>query len=214
MIEVTEENLMMNKPRLFGDEHVDQQINGIKRIMEDETAMNIFQIDEFVRFKEDQMWDAETIAIKGMIGVVKDGSYICTPGISTMVKPIGANWQFGFECHILERMRDEPTEEEIATSLFLHENRFDIFHERYGWFGLMKIKDKVKTEKQIRREISQLCLKLREEQSSGHLKRLGKILRAFKYHPDEETLVQFAERLKLGENLLDVLSEIEDWNEQ
>jgi hypothetical protein len=176
--------------------------------------MEIFEIGEVVRFTQDQMWDGEIIALTGMIGVVHDGAYVCTPGISAMVRPIGSKWQFGFGCEILERVESEPTDEEVGISLYLNENRFEIFHERYGWSGLLKIKGKVKTEEHYRREISQLCEKLRVENSTGHLKRLVRVLKAFKYHPDEEILVNFADELKSCENLVEVLSKIEAWNNQ
>jgi hypothetical protein len=174
--------------------------------------MDIFEIGEVVRFTADQMWDGEIIALEGMIGVVQDGAYVCTPGISAMIRAIGANWQFGFPCEVLERVESEPTEEEIEKSHFLNENRFEIFHKRYGWTGLLKIKGKVKTEEQSRKEISQLCEKLRVENSAGHLKRLARVLKAFKYHRDEQLLFQFADELKGSEILVEVLSKIEAWN--
>jgi hypothetical protein len=134
--------------------------------------MDIFEIGEVVRFTADQMWDAEVIALTGMIGVVHDGAYVCTPGISAMVRPVGSNWQFCFGCEILERMESEPTEEEIGIALYLNENRFEIFHERYGWSGLLK----VKSEEQARKKINHLCLKLREENTRGYLKLLASVL--------------------------------------
>jgi len=131
-----------------------------------------------------------------------------------MIRPIGANWEFGFLYDGLERVESEPTKEEIEKSIYLNENSFEIYHERNGRTGLLKIKGTIRTEEQAHIEIGNLCMRLREENSSGHVKRLGRVLRVFKHHQDIDLLNQLADELMDDRNRLEVLDKIMVWNEQ
>jgi hypothetical protein len=153
----------------------------------------------WVVFTTDQIIAPDHIIVRGMLGVVVEDPYgLCTTGISTMVYVLGLEDQFGYWDTSFEVRAKEPDEEELQQARQLAENAFDIYHERHGWSGLVKVGKRVMPEKKVRLEIVQLCRK----DDPGSAKRLRKIIRSFNFHPD------FLKIQNMGRE------EIEQWNAQ
>ena len=152
--------------------------------------------DWFV-FTEDMIIDLKHIIVKGMLGTKADDLYgLCTTGISTMIHAIGRKEPYGYVDSIFEQLEHIPDETEVNEALSLSQNSFSIYHDRHGWTGLVKIGKTVFTEKKIRIEIANLCKK----SDHGSEKRLNKIMRAFKHHPEFENISNMS------------LPEFEKWN--
>ena len=146
-------------------------------------------INSIVQFQVDDFIAPDHIILAGMYGIVMEIPYApCTPGISTMIKIYGRNESFGHYNHHFTLVEKELDENDIKDSISLCENAFEILEQKYGYTGFIKMGKDIRPQEKYLNEIFLLFPKFFEwknedkflPQINGNLKRLKKILLAFK----------------------------------
>ncbi len=130
---------------------------------------------EWVRFKVSVFIDSNYIILGGTYGVVADVpyGYVCTPGISTMIYPVGAEEPYGCSDEWFDILESEPSEEDIAASLYIWENAFEIYEEEFGYTGFIKVKNQILPQSKVLNDISrqtELMVKFKMREKKKMLK--------------------------------------------
>ena len=121
-----------------------------------------FPPDTLVQFNVTAFIEPDNIIFVGMYGVVVDDPYVrftCTPGVSTFIQILGRSEPYGYYDEWFEGVEDEPDEEDLATSIYVAQNAFEIFEEEYGYSGFVKMKNKIHPQEKFFRELNQLSKK-------------------------------------------------------
>ena len=165
-----------------------------------------FPPDTVVQFNVTAFIEPDNIIFAGMYGIVVEDPnvrFICTPGVSTMIQILGRSEPYGYFDNWFEGVKEEPDEEDLATSVYVAQNAFEIFEEEYGYTGFVKMGKKIHPQEKYFKEINQVSEKIIEWKNSekysiqidGNLKRVIKILNAFINHPLSSEAESLSEKL-------------------
>jgi len=181
----------------------------------------------WVRFNGDHFLDPANIILDGMLGEVvttKYSHYVCTPGISTMIRPVGMQGEFGYFNNLFTPIPEIPDEKSRRESLHLWEHAWELFEDRHGYTGFVKTGNRFVPQEKLYAELHQHLKKItewqndpkREAENKGVIKRIKKILRLFEKHPcghEAQILLETLENAT-PHNLPTFLSAILEWVEK
>jgi hypothetical protein len=183
----------------------------------------------WVRFTEDQFIETDNIIIEGMLGQVIDhphAHYICTPGISTMIRPLGLDVEYGYFNTTFTALDGEPTEDERAKSEELRKAAFSIYEEKYGYSGYARLGTKLVRQEKLAKEMDHSTERVvdwfeeggQEKHIKGTMKRIRKVLEALEKHPNGEAAQKLAARVEDAnvdsENIPELMGAVSAWFEQ
>ena len=180
---------------------------------------------QWVEFTCAAFIEPDHIIINGMLGVVLDhpqSRYICTPGVSTMIRVAGSDVDYGYFNEWFVPLNRIPDDRELVESGYLWENAFPILEHVYGYTGFVQLGNKIIPQEKLLQEItatSEHVVRWLQEGGShqemaGNMKRIRKVLRAFSNHPDgkvAEGLAESMEGLADHASILDALSGLKRW---
>ncbi|MBC7475077.1 MAG: hypothetical protein H7263_12350 [Candidatus Sericytochromatia bacterium] len=169
--------------------------------MSDNFIYNAPILNEWVVFTEDQFIDPDNIIISGMLGERAINPY--GHHLETSVRPYGGKKAFGYETRTLKILSVKPTDEEINNSILLWNSALDVYVEKYGWCGWVKIGSNIMSERTVLNELIHQLGKIvefastpiREKDTIGSKKRIGKILRSFSRHPKGEGFLMLSDEI-------------------
>lgn len=182
----------------------------------------------WVEFIVDAFYAPDNIIVKGLLGVVDDhpyAPYICTPGISTMILPTGKAKSFGYASSAFVPLQATPSQEDIANSTALWHRAFDVYEEKTGYSGFVQVGKRVVSQYDALTEIHQLSAVLLATLTSGEmdadckgrLKRIRKLLLAFRRHPLSTGVAELASELSQrpdSSTIVNTIPLIQSWCEQ
>lgn len=193
------------------------------------TIQETFEVGEWVIFNEDQFIEPDHIIVEGMLGVVVDhphAHYICTPGISTMIQLAGTEKQYGYLNSSFKALGRIPPGDELDKSIELKDSAFSILEEKYGYTGYVRIGKKIYPQEKLCKELIHNSKKIREwlneegrdKDIAGVMKRIKKVLKAFKNHPDGTEALELATAVENAaihsQEVPQLMQSVSDWAER
>jgi len=166
---------------------------------------------DWVRFTGFYYAGPEDITVPGMLGVVLHDSmyaYVCTPGISTMILPLGSNKAYGYFDRSFEYLGRQPTQAEQDHALELQAKAYELNEQERGWLGYLRIKGKLVNCRTVCRELLFQLERLvilagdpdRHKERLGCCRRLRTLLEAFRSHPDRAMVQELLDLLPTADS--------------
>jgi len=188
-----------------------------------------YEPDTWVKFNTDLFIEPGHIIIEGMLGQViyhPYAHYICTPGISTMIRPLGLDVEYGYFNLTFDALDAEPTDEEREKSEALREAAFSIYEEKHGYSGFALLGTKLFRQEKLAKEMAHSTERVvewfeesgQEKHIKGTMKRIRKVLEALEKHPNGEAALELAARVEdanvNSEDVPELMEKVAEWFEK
>lgn len=123
-------------------------------------------------------------------------------------------------------LNEMSNEEDLAASIHITEHSFELFEEKYGYTGYIKMGKSIHPQNKYLEELSQFPEKMMgwkgdikySTHIDGNMKRIKRILRAFKHHPLSSQAYSLSEKIKNTDSsspdIEDRMQELENWVKQ
>jgi len=183
----------------------------------------------WVRMVGDHFFSPSHVILDGMIGVVVDTPFaymVCTPGVSTMILLVGCDQPFGYFNNAFFPCVTIPGPDEVQRSIELLQDAMRIFEDRHGFTGYIQSGKVFVTQEKLFFELKANVTKIskwhhartNETDIKGSLKRIKKVLLAFKKHPASEEAKLIAKTIASlapsSHDLPSILNQVLLWTEK